>query len=523
MLLFWSNPEFVRHRRAELRRGRAFTVAAVLLVLCVLIGLAAWASAANELEMAQIRSARFGRPTQAQLFEMQQRLPSEALQLFYRSLMYTQAGILAFWSLFSCAQAVSGERERKTWDFQRTTRLRPADLMLGKLLGEPVLAYFIVLCCLPIAAISGLAAKIGLLHVLSAYLLIVSSALFIGLAGLWLSSLFESRSRGVGLIGTAGLFAFLALSFNFRVSELPGLAGFSPLAGLPQLVEPSGSATALPTLFGAQIPWLLMSLLLYMAFGAWIALMLGRNLKKDYEEMRPLSRWQAVGCAAFLNFLLYALFHPHPWSPPDSHSFTTFIVIMNGLIILAVGVATLAPHERLRIWWCKRGAHEATLLSEDGPPWPWLVLSAVVAYALLIWGLFAWRRVLGFETSSLSGGAIQMAAVLIFVTRDVLFLQWCRLTRLRAPLIKGALYLCLYYIASLVFTFVFSVRSEWDGRIVYSLLTPAGALDGRSYGVHFPVGVFGGMSLQLIVVGVLVTLIIRRLKRPPLTAAVVGD
>ena len=116
-----------------------------------------------------------------------------------------------------------------------------------------------------------------------------------------------------------------------------------------------------------------------------------------------------------------------------------------------------------------------------------------------------------------------MAAVLIFVTRDVLFLQWCRLTRLRAPLIKGALYLCLYYIASLVFTFVFSVRSELDGRIVYSLLTPAGALDGRSYGVHFPVGVFGGMSLQLIVVGVLVTLIIRRLKRPPLTAAVVGD
>src|SRR5258708_23149730 len=41
--------------------------------------------------------------------------------------------------------------ERKTWDFQRATRLSPAELLTGKLLGEPVLAYFIVVCCLPMA------------------------------------------------------------------------------------------------------------------------------------------------------------------------------------------------------------------------------------------------------------------------------------------------------------------------------------------------------------------------------------
>ena len=33
-----------------------------------------------------------------------------------------------------------------------------------------------------------------------------------------------------------------------------------------------------------------------------------RNLKRDYSEIRPLSRWQVVGCVAFVNFVFYALF-----------------------------------------------------------------------------------------------------------------------------------------------------------------------------------------------------------------------
>ena len=38
--LFWNNPEFVRHRRAELRPVRAITVAAVVILICLLVGLA---------------------------------------------------------------------------------------------------------------------------------------------------------------------------------------------------------------------------------------------------------------------------------------------------------------------------------------------------------------------------------------------------------------------------------------------------------------------------------------------------
>src|SRR5258708_16792943 len=94
---------------------------------------------------------------------------------FYRILMYAQLGILTFWSLLCCAQSISGERERKTWDFQRATRLSPQELLVGKLLGEPVLAYFIVLCCLPITVLAALLVHTAWHHVGSGDLLIVLS------------------------------------------------------------------------------------------------------------------------------------------------------------------------------------------------------------------------------------------------------------------------------------------------------------------------------------------------------------
>ena len=46
-----------------------------------------------------------------------------------------------------------------------------------------------------------------------------------------------------------------------------------------------------------------MSLLLYSTFGAWLVVMIVNNIKRDYDEVRPLSRWQAVVCATFVNFI----------------------------------------------------------------------------------------------------------------------------------------------------------------------------------------------------------------------------
>ena len=364
---------------------RAITVAATVLAICILIWLGCWGGQQSELAAMRRGAGQF-QWSPERLAQMEQRSGIDVWLTFYRLLMYAQLGVLPFWSLLSCAQSISGERERKTWDFQRATRLEAGELLAGKLLGEPVLAYFIVLCCLPLTVVAGLLGGTAWRNIAQGYALILLGALFIGLTGLWLSNLFETRGRGIGLIGTFGLYLLFGLATGLPRSIFPGVAGFSPLTGLLPLLQEDGRQGA--TIFGAHVSWLLMSLLLYGTFGVWLVLVLLRTLKKDYEQMKTLSRWEVLGCAAFLNFTMYALYVPRPWDRMDAIGFTKFMVGMSGLVLFGMGLAMLTPIERLKVWWrTRRGT-----FAEEGLAWPWLAMSVVVGYGILVCGMFAWRH-----------------------------------------------------------------------------------------------------------------------------------
>ena len=515
MLKFWKNPEFVRHCRSELRRSRALTVLAVVVVLWILVGLGCWAERTHEMERARSSSEQTGRPTATQLADMEERNPAEFWLLYYRSLMIGQVGLLTFWVLFACAQSVSGERERKTWDFQRTTRLSSSELLIGKLLGEPVLAYFIIFCCIPVSFFAGLRGEVGFLGVLYAYAIIFSSALFVGMIGIWLSSMFESRSRGVGILGALGLYALISIAAAFSDTMFPGIAALSPFTGLSSLSGTLGTTRGAinPTLFSHRIPWVAMTLLLHITFGAWFVLMVVRNLKRDPDELRMLSRWQVVGCVAFLNLLAYGLFDQTAEANLNAKDFATLIVGLNTLILALMGLATLTPHERLKVWWRRAHAKQAGIFAEDGLPWPWLAISAAIAYGLMIWGLSAWKSALGYDPKVFESGAIQLLGILIFITRDVLFIQWCTLTRMRAPVFKGILFLGLYYAAMIIITVVLNINSYQTSARFANLVTPGGIFR-RFDGFYFPATVFAGMGIQLAAIMVLLMLINRRLARP---------
>ena len=517
----WSNPEFIRHRRAELRPTRAITVGAVVLLLCVLLGLACWSSQQHQLLNLQQAAEQYGTDAwKHRLGVLQDNFVRQTSLLFFRWLVGLQAIALTFWTLFSCAQSVSGERDRKTWDFQRITRLTSAEILIGKLLGEPVLVYFAVMCAAPVTLISGLAAGLSLGTVLSIFVFLVAISIFLGLGGMWLSTLLESRTRAVGLIAALALYGFTLGFYNFRDSGLPGLAAMSPLTGVLDALGETGPMKISPVLFNHPVSWLLMTLLLCGSFGAWLWLMLVRNLKRDYPEIRPLSRWEAVGCAAFLNFLIYALLSPiHTigfegrvgWFN-DGRSVALFAVAMNGLFLFLMGLATLTPQERLKVW--RRTANKSALFADDGLPWPWLGMSAVVAYTLMVWGLLAWNHTLPLESTTLQASAIRLLLVLVFVTRDVLFLQWCMLTRLRQPVVKGVLFLALYYMAAAVITGLAAVTSEHAARFVLALLTPVQVFDPEIRGLAFPGMTYAGFLLQIGVIGVVLMAINSRLLRP---------
>jgi hypothetical protein len=522
--LLWANPEFVRHRRAELRPVRAITVLVVVLVLCALLGLTCWSFQQAELVRTQANADAFGTAGWKHQLELAQRgFAQYTWLLFYRWLIAIQGVALTFWTLFSCAQSVSGERDRKTWDFQRTTRLTPAEILIGKLLGEPLLIYFAVLCAAPITLIAGLAGGLSFVTVISVFIFLAATAIFLGLAGMWISTLLESRTRGVGLIGALAIYGLSMAAYGMHDSGLPGFAAFSPIVGFADLLgaAPGSSLHRVSAvLFGHAIPWLLMGLLLCGSFSAWLALMLIRNLKRDYPEIRPLSRWQAIGCAAFLNFLIYALLVPAIGDDGRGGWFRNagdvamFAVAMNGLILLLMGLATLTPQERLKVWRRKRSTGASKMFADDGLPWPWLAISGVVAYALMIWGLLAWDHALPVEMSTLQSSAIRLLIVLVFVTRDVLFLQWCMLTRLKQPVVKGFMFLFLYYAAAGVIAGLAGVSSHDAANTALGLLTPVQVFDTDVKGLVFPAATYAGLMLQLVAISVVIVAVDTRLKRP---------
>ena len=491
MLEFWRNPEFIRHARAELRPPRSITAGLLVLVICALVGLACWSAERKDLH--------------------------EFFRVFHVWLVGIQFTVLGFWCASNCGQAISRERELKTYDFLKTTRLTSTELMIGKILGAPIMAYFVVGCSLPVSLVAGLLGGYSVGTLVGVYALLIVFALFISLVGLWISMLLEkSSSAAVGLLA---LFP-IAWSFSFAYSPFPGLGALSIFPPILSLYKADADiARAKPTLFGLPTPFVVLTIFLYAAFGAWLALMMIRNLKKEREQIRLLSRWQAVGFGAFLNVLFYAFLDPRAVAGEGSSSLrpegvSSLAMGVNGLFLILVGLATLSPHEKLKAWWRKRASGAEGYFSEAGLPWPWLVASALVAYLLLAAEAFGMRSAVSLDRWHLGTAAVQLLVLLIFAARDILFLQWCALTSMKRPLIKGILYLGLYYFAASIFAAVASIGASSSTPFVFQLLTPWGVFLEQNRALLDTPGVWVGMGLQLFLALVVLKAISGRLRRP---------
>ena len=497
LLKFWENPELIRHVRASLRPARAMTMALLVAIILVLVGLSCWVSENED-------SGKFYR-------------------LFYRWIMGLQFTVLGIWVATQCSQAVSRERVLKTYDFLVTTRLGAAELLIGKVLGAPILAYFCVGLSIPVGWAAGLAAGYSPGVMVGTLLLLVFFALFVGVTSLWLSML-VGKSGG-GLIGLVGLIPHISL-MGMSGSIFPGWAGLSIFTPLYAIYDPGEVDFRMPVLFGAEIPFPILTPLLYLAFGAWFVLMLVRNLKKGREAIRLLTHWQALGFVAFLNVLFYALLDFErmdilPYyrrSGPEDVSL--FMVNVNAWILLGIGLATLTPYERLKIWWRKRKAGAEKYLSEDGLPWPWIAMATGIAFLLLLAESAGMSGAVAFEEWEVGTAGLRLAVVLAFVARDVLFLQWCLLTRMKPAIVKGFLYLALYYTAAFIIAVTFDSAFNGADKTLMALTTPWRALFDNRVSSGEWAALFVGAALQVGVIVYLIRLIGRRLERTGTAASV---
>jgi hypothetical protein len=85
---------------------------------------------------------------------------------------------------------------------------------------------------------------------------------------------------------------------------------------------------------------------------------------------------------------------------------------------------------------------------------------------------------------------------------------------LRQPIVKGVLFLALYYAAAAVVTGLAAITSEHAAHFMLALLTPVQVFDPEIQGIAFPGFTYAGLLLQIGVIGVVLMAINNRLVRP---------
>ncbi|MDH5640093.1 MAG: hypothetical protein OEY28_02280 [Nitrospira sp.] len=414
MIAIWDNPEWVRHRRAILRPATTIAVVAVSWLLCALI---AYVADTKTMIGAVILAHMIGLP---------------------------------LWVGSTCGNSIMQERAFQTFDFWRTTRLTPGELVAGQLCGVPLMGILAVGSTIPVALLS-IGIEVNPVNLALIYIMLTLFCVTVGTGSL-VFSMGATPFRGsrvltwiIGLYLVSSIMAFangtgmgLGLSVMTPYPFLGDMLGAE--AGAINFSASNFSVSQSTVLFGVMpVPSFLLGITLNLSFSGWFMLMLSRNIKKERHELRLLSRWQAVGFAVFITLLFHALGIS---SRPEHNSAASIIqqslFFLNVLLLYLIGIITLTPPERLRIWWQRWSTGRSTYLHEDGFPWPWVVLTTICLAGV------------AYLSASISGRSSptllwNLGLVAVFAMRDITFLQWCQCQNFKRPLFTGALYLGLYY------------------------------------------------------------------------------
>ncbi|NBD15355.1 MAG: hypothetical protein GVY04_04200 [Cyanobacteria bacterium] len=135
------------------------------------------------------------------------------------------------------------EEESGTLNFVRLSPRSATNLLVGKILGVPILIYTVILLALPLHLVAGLAAEIPLTLILGFYLVVVASCAFFFSAALLYGLVTAGLGSFQAWLGTGIVLLFLWLATlggygNSLVSNDPSdwLALFYPGKALPYLI-----------------------------------------------------------------------------------------------------------------------------------------------------------------------------------------------------------------------------------------------------------------------------------------------
>jgi ABC-2 family transporter len=423
----WRNPEFIRNMRAQLRAKRLLIAGIVTGIISLVI------------IPAMVPHRTSG--------------PSPADEWAYtRWVLGVQSIVLIIGGGIACLQSIGREKEQNTFDYQRVTRLSPFELTVGKLFGAPAMSWFVALCFVP-AALAGLqSSTMRGEDLLSAWILMVCTALAFHAFALLLSMLLTRA------LSTGAVLLFLFFSI-FTI--VPGMAVIVT-TGQQQY----GRAGEIE-FYGNFFPYTPFFCVIFLSFAAWFLLALVRNIKRDptdYEFYRPV---QALAFAAYISFLCMGAIPAATATPVTVQSQALWT---EQAVFFAFGLVLLRNRHRAR--------RRLRLLGERGGSWleavwpaPFLLLGVLIV--AFIPALFFTGGITHKTDWSVSLYIFRWLFFALWICRDVQFLQWMDVQPGRRPLLRAILYELVFYAATAALFFTSSRPAPPSEAAFQSIFTPA--------------------------------------------------
>ena len=196
-----TNPVTVKELRGRMRGRRAFAVLTLyLLILSGVISVVYLAYSGNVTGPGSGAARTAGKG-------------------LFAAVLAVQVFLVAFIGPAFTAGAISGERERQTFDLLRTTLLSAESFVLGKLISALSYVFLLVLVSIPLQSIAFLLGGLSLTELVVSQVVILVAAVAYALYGLWCSAAMRTT-----LAATVTTFAGM-LFVTFGTPLLAGMAG----------------------------------------------------------------------------------------------------------------------------------------------------------------------------------------------------------------------------------------------------------------------------------------------------------
>jgi hypothetical protein len=275
---FWNNPLVVTAMRLKFRRGSPGMRAVIWILM--LLGLGALLH-----HISQTQNFRF--PT-----------------AYLVAILSVQCVVSAAMAVTTTSTSMNAEVINRTLDFQRIVTLTPREILLGKMIGEPSFAYFLLLASIPLAALCwGLGAASGL-TILFLYVNIATFTLMWAAIGLINSLQPPSQASGKqrtggGGVGMVLMFAIVPqlLIHGVRLMDRPGIGDvlqlLTPLGSLIHLWR-DDAWQAQVSFWGVRFPSLVAAPVVQLAIAAWVIAAMSRRLKNLLDPILTKPRAYAT-------------------------------------------------------------------------------------------------------------------------------------------------------------------------------------------------------------------------------------